>query len=212
MRTTFVIFAVLLCLGSALAKPAQSGQSCTMCQFVANYAEDFLSSNATETEIITFVSTVCNLFPGAFKQECHNFIAQEGQALIQLLLQKETPSVICSQLGLCSSSKLIKPIKPAQSGQYCTICEFVVQAAEGYIQSNSTLKEIETLLDSVCSVLPGGFQDQCSDFIDNYLELAVQWILSNENPDVFCTQVGLCSSSNSVSGIAAALKSKVKIN
>lgn len=78
MRTTFVIFAVLLCLGSALAKPAQSGQSCTMCQFVANYAEDFLSSNATETEIITFVSTVCNLFPGAFKQEVRNLSRIDG--------------------------------------------------------------------------------------------------------------------------------------
>jgi hypothetical protein len=78
MRTTFVIFAVLLCLGSALAKPAQSGQSCTMCQFVANYAEDFLSSNATETEIITFVSTVCNLFPGAFKQQVRNLSRIDG--------------------------------------------------------------------------------------------------------------------------------------
>eukprot|EP00029_Vermamoeba_vermiformis_P006925 TRINITY_DN284_c0_g1_i1.p1 TRINITY_DN284_c0_g1~~TRINITY_DN284_c0_g1_i1.p1 ORF type:complete len:210 (-),score=55.03 TRINITY_DN284_c0_g1_i1:653-1282(-) len=209
MRTTLVVFAVLLCLGSAMAKPAQSGQSCTMCQFVANYAEDFLESNATETQIINFVASVCNLFPGAFKQQCHDFIAQEGQSLIQLLLQKETPSVICAQLGLCSSAKLYKP---AQSGQYCTICEFVVQAAEGYIQSNATLKEIETLLDSVCSILPGGFQDQCADFIDNYLELAIQWILSNENPDVFCTQVGLCSSSAKFAGIAAALKSNVKIN
>jgi len=54
---------------------------------------------------------------------------------------------------------------------------------------------------------------KCSDFIDNYLELAVQWILSNENPDVFCTQIGLCTASNDIAALqAAVLKGKVKIN
>ena len=69
MRATLVIVAVLLCLGSAMAKPAQSGQSCSMCQFIASYAEDYLESNATETQVINFVAQVCNLFPSGFKQQ-----------------------------------------------------------------------------------------------------------------------------------------------
>jgi saposin len=107
------------------------------------------------------------------------------------LIQKFPPNVICSLLGVCRNQK----VKPAllQSGQYCTICEFVVQAIDGYLENNKTISQIKQLLDSLCSFLPPNFSNQCVDFVDNYLELAIQWIISTENPDVFCTQIGLCT-------------------
>jgi len=207
--TIIVLLLATICCSEIIAKkinikatkPKPQQSQCTLCEFVVNYAEDFLEQNSTEQQIIKFVESVCILFPQSFRQMCESFIEQEGESLIQLLVQKETPDVVCTQLGVCSSSSLnslklretiASKIKKMQSGQYCTICEFVLQAIDGYIESNTTISEIKQLLDSFCSLLPPNFGDQCTDFVDNYLDLAIQWVVSNENPDAFCTQVGLC--------------------
>jgi hypothetical protein len=35
---------------------------------------------------------------------------------------------------------------------------------------------------------------QCDNFVEQYLPLAIQWILNNEPAQTFCTQLGLCTS------------------
>jgi saposin len=171
--------------------PRPLDQKCTICEFIVNYAEDFLEQNATEQQILHFLEGVCLLFPSQLRPQCRAFVDQEGRDLIQLLIQKFPPNVVCAQLGFCPH-RLVKPIR-SQAGQYCTICEFIVQAIDGYLENNKTIAQIKQLLDSFCSLLPPNFGNQCVDFIDNYLELAIQWIISTENPDVFCTQIGMCT-------------------
>jgi saposin len=138
---------------------------------------------------------VCLLLPSQYRPQCRAFIDKEGRRLIELLIQNFPPNVVCSRLGLCSQRSV--EATTLQNGQYCMVCELVVQTVDGYLQNNKTVVEIEQLLDSLCNRLPPNFNTQCIQFVNTYLPLVIQWIINTERPDIFCTQIGLCSSKRS---------------
>lgn len=41
------------------------------------------------------------------------------------------------------------------AAQDCALCEYVVQAIEGWVEQNSTVTEIETYLNKICTLVPG---------------------------------------------------------
>jgi len=63
---------------------------------------------------------------------------------------------------------------------------------EQYLGSPDTEHEIEDELSQVCAQLPSPFNDECQKIVDTYLPQLVQWIISNENPTVLCSQLDLC--------------------
>jgi len=82
----------------------------------------------------------------------------------------------------------------------CTICQFVVGWTEGELSANATEQEVETLLDSACSVIfswDTTLISTCDNLINTYFPDLVQYILAEESPDVACTGIGLCSNSTS---------------
>jgi len=81
------------------------------------------------------------------------------------------------------------------SGQavLCNVCELVVSVTEKYIQNNATEAEIIQALDTLCLQIPVVGQE-CVTVVNNYTPQIINWIVTKENPQQFCTQVGLCSS------------------
>jgi hypothetical protein len=195
------ILLALLCLcGLILASPYPTrrserqplphDQTCTLCQFVVHYAEDYLEQNATEQAVMQFLEGVCLLMPSQFRSQCQAFVEHDTKNLIALLIQKLPPNVLCSYLGICPKHA-VKPV-PLQSGQYCLVCKLVVQAIDGYLKNDKTIAEIQKLLDSLCALLPSNLSGICVQFVNRYLGLAIQWIINTENPIAFCTQIGMC--------------------
>lgn len=78
-----------------------------------------------------------------------------------------------------------------QSGG-CSICQLVVTYVEEYIGQNQTEQEIIQNLDNLCNQLPM-FQSMCVSIVASYAPKIIEWILKNENPQAFCSSVGLCS-------------------
>jgi len=163
--------------------------NCVLCEFVMKYIEDQISDNATESEIISVVQKICIFLPGSIRTQCEQFIQQEGQAIIELILQNESPDVICTQIGVCSS-KVLRRIK---DDNLCPICQLIVSIVDNFLSQNSTIGFIEDQLKQFpCELLPGQLEKQCDDFIDLYVPQLINWILKNEDSQTFCTQVGLC--------------------
>eukprot|EP01092_Planopodium_desertum_P002538 TRINITY_DN141297_c0_g1_i1.p2 TRINITY_DN141297_c0_g1~~TRINITY_DN141297_c0_g1_i1.p2 ORF type:complete len:120 (-),score=31.90 TRINITY_DN141297_c0_g1_i1:59-397(-) len=75
----------------------------------------------------------------------------------------------------------------------CTICEYVCQYAEQYISSNSTESEVEQLLDDACNDL-GPVSTECTALVNQYLSEIVQYLITNQPPNVICSEINLCSS------------------
>lgn len=100
--------------------------------------------------------------------QCVSLINQYTQQLIQLLLNQESPTVICTQIGLCTSAK--KQIVQVQANQYCTICEFVLSTVDQYLDTNSTEQQIILFIENVCYILPSSVRQEVNEFITPLFE------------------------------------------
>jgi len=78
------------------------------------------------------------------------------------------------------------------NAQYqCAECTFVVQTVESWIESNSTLAELQQKFDAVCEQVPA-FSTACETIVAYGLPYFVAYV-QNETPDKVCKQIGLCS-------------------
>jgi len=64
----------------------------------------------------------------------------------------------------------------ALDGTLCTICTFVTNIVEEYVQNNATEQKIEQLLGKVCNLF-GGFQSECQDFVNSEVPAIIQLLL-----------------------------------
>jgi len=147
------------------------------------------------------------LLPNPFGAQCTQAIADNGPQIIQDILNAESPQVICTQLGLCSSrvnpaalqyvrehrARLLahKKVNVKAKGPDCSICVFVVGQVEDMIASNATETQIEDALNQACALL-GSFQAQCQALVAQ-LPAYIAQLEKAEDPTTICTQVGLCT-------------------
>ena len=180
------MFAVALFSGSVVA---QSGD-CSLCELVVGFAERWVAENSTEVSIEHDLGIVCALLPSADQAVCNQMVSSELPAIVNYLEQEYDAATVCTMIGVCTST--VKPA--ATSGEYCAVCEFVMGYVEGYLAENQTEAQIERSLDAICALAPSTYAAICDQVVATYLPAMIQYIENNENPDQFCTQVGLCSS------------------
>lgn len=67
----FLVLALVVAFawGAVLPQREAGGQSCMLCEFVIQTAEGYLSSNASEQEIIKFLEQACGLVPAPYSDE-----------------------------------------------------------------------------------------------------------------------------------------------
>lgn len=99
-----VIFALFALLAIFSASSTVKAQDCGTCELVMGFVEQWVENNATESQILQYLDTICSLFP-SYQSTC-DAVAEQGIAQIITWIQaNETPETICTQLGACSSSK-----------------------------------------------------------------------------------------------------------
>ena len=94
---------VLAVFATAMAggNMAGDGMECLVCEWSLAKAEGFISSNTTELVIESLLDRICNYIPSV-TSICIDFVAEYFPYLVNLLISKETPAVICKQLKLCT--------------------------------------------------------------------------------------------------------------
>jgi len=175
---------------------AKDGIACTICTLIVGFAEDKLESNATLAQIETFLNTtVCNLLPSFLRPECASLMDEYAPQIAQKIFQGYPASVVCKDIGLCSSPIKSLVVAKAQDGIGCTICTLIVGFAEDKLESNATLAQIETFLNTtVCHLLPSFLRPECASLMDEYAPQIAQKIEQGYPASVVCKDVGLCSS------------------
>jgi hypothetical protein len=105
--------------------------------------------------------------PNADGQAACNELADNVPAIIEMIEGKESPEVICTQLGKCNAttnakhsntaqhnnmhpSSLLQSVKVESGVDGCDVCKEVVVLAEGALAQNKTEQEIEDLLHELC--------------------------------------------------------------
>lgn len=170
----------------------EASPQCILCEFVMKEIDDLLSKNATEQEIIAALEKVCSIMPSKVRASCDAFVEEYGKAIIDMLVQELDPSVICTTLGLCPSSKSVVLTK-LEGGLECTVCETVMQYLEALLEENATISVIESALEKVCNFLPAKFKSECDYVVETYGPLAIKFITTELTPKEICEKVGACS-------------------
>jgi saposin len=91
--------------------------------------------------------------------------------------------------ALCVVLSASKPV----AAQNCALCEYVIQAVEGWVEQNSTVSEIETYLNKLCTLVPG-FSSVCDAIANEGIEEVIALIQQYGNAQAVCTQLGVCTS------------------
>jgi len=183
MNCLKILLIALLCVSVARAAPTDT--TCDTCTYLVGAIESWIESNSTVQEITQLLDTLCDNVPG-WTVVCDAIVSYGIADLIQLIESTENPTTVCTQLGLCSSTRKVGDTN-------CFICEQVIGAIEGWIDSSSTISDIETSLDTLCSLVPG-FVATCDAIVEAGVPTVVNWIVTYENATVVCTQLQLCGS------------------
>lgn len=107
-----------------------------------------------------------------------------------MILDKESPDVICAQLKLCGQKV---PELVDQEATKCVICQYVAGKVYGFLSQPATEEQVAKALVNVCKILPTGTaRIACESLLDSWGADLVAYIVAKEQPDVICKQLRAC--------------------
>jgi len=133
---------------------------------------------------------------GVIASECQQYIEQNGEKIIDQVIDKLSPEQICDDISLCNST--------STSIWKCTACKLAASAVKELAQSNSSIKLIEEGMEKVCDLLPspkGESSVDCSKLAslpDITIQLAGKDFTLT--PDQYILQVGAGGQMECLSG------------
>ncbi|KAF2314201.1 hypothetical protein GH714_024039 [Hevea brasiliensis] len=114
---------------------------------------------------------------GVVSQECKAVVAQYGETIIDMLLAKDQPRKICSQIGLCTfdgsrgvsmgiESVVNENIQELAGGLHdamCSTCEMAVVWMQNQLKQNVTQERILNYANELCERLPSPMGESAVD-------------------------------------------------
>jgi saposin len=76
---------------------------CTVCQFLIQEVETYVSQGETEAEIVTDLDNLCSAFGSTISPVCTTVVNTYTGQMIQWIVNKENPQTFCSSCALCSA-------------------------------------------------------------------------------------------------------------
>ena len=105
-RTILLSLVIIAAVSATVYASTTNTIECVVCEWTAAKVESFLTSNATETEVITVLDKACDIVPKLYQSGCVQTIKEYIPYLVDTLIQRETPVVICQQLKVCATSMI----------------------------------------------------------------------------------------------------------
>jgi hypothetical protein len=158
---------------------------CSGCEMLVSAIEGWVEQNATVAEITQYLDQLCALVPG-IGPVCTQFVNYGIEYVVAYINQNENPQQICTQMGFCTAQE------QQLEGADCAICEQVIGTMEGWLASNAGQAEVETLLDTLCKLVPA-FDSVCEAIVSAGVPTVINWIDTYENSTIVCGQLSLCS-------------------
>lgn len=160
-------------MGDVLIDGQTSGFCASGCAAIADSGTSLL---AGPTTIITEVNHAIGA-TGVVSQECKAVVSQYGDTIIEMLLAKDQPKKICSQIGLCTfdgtrgvsvgiESVVNENAQKASGGFHdamCSTCEMTVVWMQNQLKQNQTQEHILDYVNELCERLPSPMGESAVD-------------------------------------------------
>ncbi|KAK3730950.1 hypothetical protein QZH41_008840, partial [Actinostola sp. cb2023] len=177
---------------------------CELCQLLVQKLDSLITLNSTQEEIEQALQQVCNLLPSAYKTECDDLVKQYTPAILDVLANEFSPDMICSAIGLCSSSKALQAGPLDASNITCDMCLEILKFAKKLVEDNTTEANVIKMLDLMCPFMLPVIKE-CYAFIKETVPMVFDE-LRKMDPDAICKQLKMCSSDVSPNDIRCYLK------
>ncbi len=176
----------------------QNGQYCAMCLQIASYLETAIQSNQTSEQIIEALQKVCSFVPTQYQDQCKVVLPFVWKEIVQSLLNKEPPSIICKQLHFCdnaTASCMQTQVNTFSNDQICAGCKYLVNVAGSYLDQNSTKAEVKQFVEQqVCSHFPTKYSGLCKLVVEQYGDKVIdELVVKVFNADKVCSAVHACA-------------------
>jgi len=179
MKAVILFFALV-----AILAPTAFAQECAACETIITMVEGWVASNSTEQQIAQYLENICLLVPG-YTAVCDAIVSQGVAQIITWIKQNETPQTICTQLGLCSSTKIVPDME-------CSGCEDIIGYVEQWLENTNNQQDVVSAIEVVCTYMPG-WESTCDAIIAAGVPDVVNWVETYENKTTVCVQLELCT-------------------
>jgi len=172
--------------------PVTEKPQCVLCEFIMKEVEDQLKDNKTDAQIENAVKNVCKILPSSVKKECQDFIDQNAENIIQLLISMLDPSDICTFLKFCGNGGSLETIRVEILE--CPICEATVEVMQKILANPNVDHTVEHVIEKTCRGLPSRYRSKCQSIVEDYGDLMIKLLIENTDRAVVCKKIGYCKS------------------
>lgn len=158
-----------------------------------------ISLLSTQEHVQAVLQEQCSSITNAdLKKKCFAFVQDHNDYIVNALMNNKPPKQICKDLKFCASrptKQIVRQMMEKYSDTpQCVVCQMIAVNLENLLRKNSTIEEIDDAVRTVCKYVPKEYSSRCEEFVENYAELAISYLLS-ASPKELCLGMNFCRSS-----------------
>ena len=175
---------------------------CALCKMVVQNLDGMLEDKKNEEQIEKALDVVCYQLSDPVHKQCEKLVAKYTEKIIDMFVNDYTPDAICSELSMCVNNEIntnsIHEVDfddtdtqvTAGESIGCEMCEFAMSIIDQHLTEESTIDQVERVIQFMCSYLPGTIADKCEEFVDEYGQKIIDFIVNERmKPGQICGQL-----------------------
>jgi len=165
---------------------------CTLCSLILGYVKQAIGSNQTQAAIEAALDKACQKIPFA-KNLCVSVLEPYLTQIIEGIVAKEDPAVICAKIKLCKAPPPPPVIKrETELNVQCELCTAVLTYVKSQIGSNNSQTNIQNALTKACGKIPFA-KGVCGSVLQPFITQIVSGFVAKQDPSTICSKMRLCN-------------------
>lgn len=135
----------------------------------------------------------CSMLSYPYRVTCMELVNQHSPDLFAIL-EKNAATKKQNQQHMTLNMMFGPRPRPGDSNSLCGMCKGFMNNVDKLLEQNSTVQNIEKLLNLICGVMPSQhLKDQCLTIVELYGPAVIQLISHFADPEQVCKLVKLCT-------------------
>jgi len=164
---------------------------CEICSLILAYVKQVIGSNQTQAAIEAALDKACQKIPFA-KNLCISVLEPYLTQIIEGIVAKEDPEVICAKIKLCKPTPPPVEKREAELNVQCELCTAILTYVKSQIGSDNSQTNIQNALDRACSKIPFA-KSLCGSVLQPFVMQIVNGFVARQDPATICNRIRLCS-------------------
>ncbi|XP_027716274.1 pulmonary surfactant-associated protein B isoform X2 [Vombatus ursinus] len=164
---------------------------CWICRTLLNKVQSVIPKSV----LAVAVAQVCHIVPLVAGGICQCLAERYTVILVDALMSRVLPQLVCGLILRCSteegSNLGLLPNQWTPSDPDCHLCVSVTSWASSQLPANSTERDIEKTLVSICNNPQLDWQE-CQGLVEQFYPSLLSLLPHGRNPHVICQALGIC--------------------